>query len=183
MNRGKLVILVMFGVAIGLGAIAVFVRYQQGDRALNYWGTEAAQLIRHAPKVELLWLSNSDDPPAESEILENLTIDGQICTVVRRKDISQSRGLVHARHALITDRSYRFDEPRGDCQPAWVYVLRFTDGDRMATLSFDVCCGRARLVETDREVSIAPAIGALEEFFGLQAGPTALQNDSEDFNE
>lgn len=180
MNRGHLAVLVMFGLAICLGAVAVFVRYQQGDRALNYWGTQPAQLIRHAPRVELLWLGDGKDPATESEVIEQLTIDGRNCTVVRRKDISQARGLVHARHALITDRSYQFDEPRGNCEPRWNYVLRFSDSEQTAVLALDIGCSRARLVGTDCELSIAPAIGALEEFFKRQEDPEKPTKNSVD---
>ncbi len=90
----------------------------------------------------------------ESALSETLTVAGQPRRVAERRDISQVRGLVHARHALVVDTNYLWGESRGDCQADWAFALRFEDRGQQATLVFDRACARIRLLEQDKEVGI-----------------------------
>ena len=101
-------------------------RYQQGRRALELWGVETAQLIRHAPQVELLTLSDKSASLAG----ESLQVEGREVGIARREDISKTRGLVHARHVLIEDASFDWDGTPADCGGDWSYALRFSDGKK-----------------------------------------------------
>lgn len=164
MNRGVLVILTMFGVAAGLGVVAIVFLYSQGSRAMDFWGRDAAVLIRKAPQVELLWLESSAEGDQPRVFVEQLSIEDRPVRAVKVQDITDSRGLVHARHALITDASFDWDNPRGDCQPKWSYALRFTDGAEQAIVAVDLPCQRVRLVSHGQEASIAPSAEAFDEF-------------------
>ena len=66
-----------------------------------------------------------------------IDLAGREFVVIRRVDISQARGLVHARHALIMDYNFEFDRPDLAATPQWRYALRFTEGDRQVVLTFD----------------------------------------------
>lgn len=151
-HRGKLVILAIFAVALAATALAVWFQYEQGRRALQFWGRDNALLISYAPDVELLRVAVADaNTPAT---LETLKIDGRLVAVTEVRKVSHAPGFLHARHALIEDASFNWDQSRGDCTPHWDYVLRFTDGDRQALVALDCGCMRVRLVGSEREASV-----------------------------
>lgn len=163
MQRGKIVILVMVAVAIALASFAWWHRYQQGRRSLQLWGTQSAQLIRHARHVELLTLGTA--PPRDGE--ESLEIEGRQVGIVKREDISATRGLVHARHVLIEDASFDWDRTAADCGGDWSYALQFSEGKEKVTLALDLKCGRALLLEKQTDVRIIERISkALAKYIG-----------------
>lgn len=163
MQRGKLVIVIMVAVALAMAGFAWWHRYQQGRRSLALWGPEAAQLIRHAPQVELLTLG--DQPPRAGE--ESLVVADRMIAIVKREDISRARGLVHARHVLIEDASFDWDADPADCQGDWGYALRFSKGTNSVTLLLDLKCGRAKLLEHQADVRLIERISkALAKYIG-----------------
>jgi hypothetical protein len=52
--RGYLVVLAMFALALIAATFAWYVNFNRGRRTLEFFGPEAATLIRTAPKVELI---------------------------------------------------------------------------------------------------------------------------------
>ena len=160
--QGKYVIIFIFGTALAAAVFAWTFQYMRGRHILELWGVDNARLIRVEGKSVTL-LELADDPREannEEEALsqETFEIDGQEFFVEESRDVSEVRGLIHARQALIEDGSFQWDQPRGDCQAQWQYVLQFADGDRTATVLFDTHCRRARLWKTDREAAITPKV-------------------------
>lgn len=158
LSRGKLAILAMLLLAFTLTGISVVWHYYQGDQAKEFWGTKSAVLIRHAAKVEVLQLRLANGVTGSEA--ERLTIDNVLFDVVQKKDISQMRGLIHARHALIEDASFHWDKTRGECQGQWNCAMRFTAGDSSAIVLFDFECELARLILSPREVRVTSHIMA-----------------------
>jgi len=110
-HRGQFVVLSMLGVAVLAASFAWWWNLQRGRRALEFYGPEAATLIRTAPKVELL----RDDEAV--------------------RDISKAKGLLNARTSLLGDASYQWSSEGRFAKPD--AILRFTDGKRSALVSFD----------------------------------------------
>lgn len=154
LNRGTLTILGIVLLGASMASVAVWYHAQTGQRCLAVWGVDGARLIRHAPQVEALRLGPATDPAApasaDSPAPETLTLGEQSFAVVERVDISQTRGLLHARHALIMDHNFQFESAEASrrspkdggvvdakTSPAWQYVLRFADGRDEALLAFD----------------------------------------------
>src|SRR5262245_46257806 len=102
LDRGKLAVLTMFALALAAAAFAWWWNYSRGQRALGFYGPRAANLVRTAPKVELLVLGTGDSDPVES-----LPESGPVARII---DISRAPGLVHARTALLDDASYDWDD-------------------------------------------------------------------------
>ena len=89
MNSGKLVIIFIVIVAAGLSGFACWYHYQEGRLSLAFWGTENANLIRHAPQVELLTLAaTSDGDETTASAPPSLDITGGQWFAVDTKDIS-----------------------------------------------------------------------------------------------
>ncbi len=166
-DRGKLVILSIFSMAVAAAAFAWHFRMQSVDRILPFWGSEAAILIRDAPRVEILRLQQ-DANGSESTKLESLTIDQRPIYITDGKEISGAPGLLHARQALLEDASFSWGERQGPSQPRWHWALRFTDGARRVTIAFDASCQHARFCEKGRHLSPAPIAAGMCTFITEQ---------------
>lgn len=169
-NQGKLVILLMLGLSALMGGYAWWHNYQQGRRCLALWGAETAAMIRYGPRVEALALSGLAD-----EARDKILTDDQTLTILAGRDITSMRGLIHARHALIEDASYDWDQPPPTEPALWTFALRFSDGPRRATLLFDAAGRRVHCVEEGRTGVLLPARMAayqqrLPEWIGPRAG-------------
>jgi hypothetical protein len=98
-KSGKMLILGVLVVALAAAAAAWWFRYSATHKAAELWGSQAAVLIRDAPRVTLRSDAASTDEEGASE------------TDVAR-DISQAKGLTHLRNALLEDGSYDWTAKR-----------------------------------------------------------------------
>ena len=148
-------------------AAAIWYLRGLSQRSMSFWGPAAGELILQAPQVEALRLA-----PAESaEALpagERLTIGGQAFDVIQRRDISQARGLVNVRRALMQDASYEWSVPPPAPPVRWSYALRFTDQDRAATLLLVLDPPAAKPLDRDESVGTRPIVAGLRAFFAEQ---------------
>ena len=172
-DRGKLVILIIFGLGLAATAFSWCYRVQSGNQALRFWGSDAAGLIRHAPRVELLLLD-----PAESSRTTGATtflaIGRRRVPITSRPDISQAPGLLHARQALLEDASFAWDDS-GNREPLdWRFAFRFSDRGKQCTIALDSACLYAQLCENGRPVSVRPISGGLLTFILEQADRYAV---------
>lgn len=117
LDRGKLAVLTMFGVAALMAAFGWWWNYSRGQRCLVFYGSEAAALIRTAPKVEIITSAQSGEK-------------GVI-------DISKAPGLLNARTSLLDDASFRWAVPPATGATNNQQRLRFARGDREVTLLLD----------------------------------------------
>lgn len=141
---------------------------QQGRRALAYWGAGTALLIRRSEHVTLLTLkptqTTGEEPSVQSGLLQGYA-------VVSRHEISQARGLIHARQALISDPSYIWRSvPATD--PQWEFALRF-DGDKQGTtVAFDLTRGYLQAAGQSSTLKLGPTLmNGLRRFFAEQTSP------------
>ena len=132
MVKGKYVIIVIFGTALAMAVFAWQFRISEGDDVLDYWGVESASLLRHAKQVEFLKLDSVDALDSAS----TLTINGTRQSIISVEDISLRKGLIHARHMFIVDHTYLWEESPPENIQHWTFALRFSDGDKQATLAF-----------------------------------------------
>ena len=162
MDRSKLTIVFILFVALSSGVFAWWHRYQQSSRVLELWGSRAIVLARDARQVELLGLAEPSEPAETDEaakLSERVPLE-----VVQRTDISDARGLIHARHALIDNANFAWDAPN-ECTPVYEHAIRFTSGDAVATFLLDLDCRRIYLLEADRGATITPfAATALKKY-------------------
>jgi hypothetical protein len=154
-NAGKLVVAGILVVAAVLATFAWWWNFRRGEQSRNFWGHEAAMLIRDAPQVELMRL----EPVAgEASSGDSLAVGSERFTIVERKDISHAQGLLHARFALTEDASFEFNKPVTMEQPNWSFAVRFTAGKESATVVFDLDHSQVTLAETNRTARVIPKI-------------------------
>ena len=173
MQRGQIVIVLIVGVAVAMAGYTCWHHYRKGYKALRFWGQQSATLIRHAPQVELLKLAG--DRQADNEVLIGnaaprsvLRIGDQDVPVLQQDDISTMRGLVHARHTLIVDRNFDWQQPVTNLAPDWDFALRFSDQQQQVTLVFSLHQRVVRSLDHDRQLKMNEAIDRIAEFFQLQ---------------
>ncbi len=183
-NSGKQFILGLLSVAMLMAAYAWWHHRQQGKLALDFWGAEVAYQLRHAPEVELWQLGtpveNSGEPSSDqpttpdapanlesSSVATTVSIDGRDWPVVQQQEISQARGLVHARHALIVDLSFVWPAKPSDdsIRPDWGYALKFVTEDRTPTVVLlDLKHGWIRSLAGNRMAKLTIAEGLQQVF-------------------
>ncbi len=119
-RSGSKLVVALASLALALGAISWWYRYQAAHRATEFWGAHAAQLIARSDRVEVQKL----DPPA-----------GDLCSGERSLpvgasvDLSQAHGMAHLRYALMCDRNYVWDESVDPNSIEWRWLLKFDDSD------------------------------------------------------
>jgi hypothetical protein len=117
LDRGKTAVLTMFGVAVLMAGFGWWWNYSRGQRCLAFYGSEAAALIRMAPKVEIITSSLG----GETDVI----------------DISSTPGLLNARTSLLDDASFRWAIPPATGATSDRQRVRFARGDREVTLLLD----------------------------------------------
>jgi len=158
-NRGKAVIVGIFVVALLMSGYAWWHQFQQSRRCRDFFGTRAVQLIRLAPKVELLRLEQKSALSSDSQPPEGiLRIGNDTVLISRHVEITGTAGLLHARHALLQDMNYQWDTSRSDCTSQWSFALRFSQNGEDVTLAFDTECNRVALNGTDRTGPLLPEL-------------------------
>src|SRR5688500_17290353 len=100
LNRGKLAVVMMFAVALAAAGTAWWFNFHRGRQTLDFYGRDAALMIRTAPHVELLKLIPADASAAEPSA-ELLTLGDQRLRVAQRQDMSRAKGLINARTSLL----------------------------------------------------------------------------------
>lgn len=149
-NRGKLVVLSLFAVAVAMAGFALWWNWGQGRRSLEFWGTEGGLAIRDATHVQISKLKTtainesteiskfveaSHMQPRQSKtatdkkgainIEATIVTDVQLREVLETKDVTDAHGLVHARHAFLEDASFKWDDSVSYFGPNWQYAVRF----------------------------------------------------------
>ena len=161
---GRLSIVFILLLSIAMGAFAIWFKYHQGRRCMAFWGSHNAGLIRHASTVELL----VPGPQASQDELQRAVESADPFPGVETShDISTLPGLVHARHMLIEDQSYSWDQPVGGEEPGWKFVLRFREGQDQILLAFDTSRHLVQLVGGGQPVVMGRMLGQLEKYLGL----------------
>lgn len=161
--------LIALGVA-GAGGGWLYHRQVQ-RRAIALWGGEAAELIVAAPKVELLKL----EAEGTAERSEGGTVAwrGRHWRIVARADAVQLPGMPHLRHRLVHDTSFDWSIAPDARVADWQYALRFSSGDRKATVLCDLEQRCTALAETGAMASIAPIGRGLAEMFDSMSAPAS----------
>jgi hypothetical protein len=171
---GQLVIVAILTAGVAAAGFAWWYQYHQGRRALAYWGAEGALLVRSAPRVELLVLDRTT-------LIQDATHEDVFDrAVIERRDISNARGLIHARQALLADASF-LAEDTDATPPHWQYALRFRDEARELDVAFDLETGRLRSSASDEVLRLGPTLKkGLKQFFIEQLASPAAVNPTSD---
>jgi hypothetical protein len=138
----------MIALALVAAAFAWWWNVNRGRNALDFYGAEAATLIRSAPTVEIFvrptpadrGASGSDAPQASSS--------------TRQIDISRAPGLLNARASLLDDASYVWDRPPPAASPGPYVLIRFVDKGKQVMLRLEFDSRSLSLVPEGRQTML-----------------------------
>ena len=137
--------------------------YRQGlqRRPLKLWGGDAAGLFINARDVEVCRLKRASDDDAVNMI----RAEGHAYQAADCIDAKLLRGFLHLRHSLVNDHSFDWADVsnRGN---DWIYVIRFRDGGKKATLLVSADYRDVLLAETGAKVSVKPIASGIEQVIG-----------------
>jgi len=161
-SSGKLVIVGILTVALAAAAASWWFRYAATHRAAEFWGPQTTRLIRDAPTVELFQLT----PPAK--LPPSSSGAAAFLERASARDLSNARGLIHLRNALLEDRSYRWPPQPMRPSDEWQWALRF--GDRSSggqtTLWFSSDWKCVSNLDRNEILSCQPIADGLAEMLG-----------------
>src|SRR5438034_11629008 len=99
-SRGKLIVLGILLLAVALAVGNMIFQTRASGRAVGYWGSDAAKLILTASRVDMLKLEPAG--AATSANADHVDVaGGRRFEIVQEVDISQARGALHFRRALV----------------------------------------------------------------------------------
>ncbi len=164
-NPGKVVIGLIFAVALSATVFSLWYHQRNSRRALAYWGTSAGTLIAGAPEIEVLALGTGESS-------RQFQVDGQKYTVTAAADASQAPGVSNIRRAMVLDVPFRWDAPPPEQPPAWQYAMLFSDGEESTIVLFDFDSGHIGTPGGSKALALRPeAIDDWRLFFHEQFEP------------
>ena len=150
---GRVIILTMFGLALGLSGGAWFYHYLGAGESAAFWGSPAGRLIVRGPEVMFYELGEFAAEGDEGERLAGRA-------VTRTVDLSGKPGLVHLRHVFTQDANFEWAGRRREPVSAaseWAYAVRFAEGDLAAVVLFRRDFGEVGKLAGE-EVEVLPAL-------------------------
>ncbi|MGY8768323.1 MAG: hypothetical protein ACKVH8_07840 [Pirellulales bacterium] len=176
-NRGSLLVYGILALATSAGIVTLIFTWSRGNQALEYWGTESAYEIRHAQTIELWTIEPIKEPAlANDPAAWDIASGSKKWKTTQRIDITEARGLVHMRQALIEDASYQWGETDTSCTPEWKHALVFTSKSQPVTLLIDLNCGQVMQQNKQKTLITSPILkSGLQTVFDEQLNPGADQ--------
>jgi hypothetical protein len=141
-------------------------RYSSTHQAAKFWGVETASLIRDASVVTFSTFServSNQGAKFDSAADHSFADEPQV-----RHDVTEARGLVHLRNALLESHNFNWPSQRASTTMRWKHALVFTD----SATGHSVCIlfsPESKLVaslETNSELSFEPMAAGVAEMFG-----------------
>ena len=124
-HAGKFVVVIIFTVALAAVILSQWYHYHRARRSAQYFGPTATALILRAKKVELLQLA--DEQAAVAGRSQGVvSLNGKQYPVIRSRDISATRGLIHMRTGLVDDANFDWDDRENGGGHCWTRALRFS---------------------------------------------------------
>jgi hypothetical protein len=146
--------------ALALCGGAWWYQYATIHRAADFWGPQAAQLIARP--------SRASGQRLEANAGRNLA-DDLSATTGEPIDLTQGRGMVHLRNALLKASNYDWDETPSADKIAWQWILRLEEGDEKVLVLFSddfaTIANYSPQLQSLKLASSRPMAESLREFF------------------
>lgn len=158
----------ILGLAVALGAVSWWYRFESAHRATEFWGPVAAELI--AEPSQVLGLKLEPISRRQMKVVEGdvLTLGaGSYYEIKVSKDLTDAPGMVHLRHALLTDSNYLWMQ-RPEDPDAWRWMLKFSRDSRYILILFSedlATLGKSTDASSVRAISCQPMAETLREYF------------------
>jgi hypothetical protein len=127
LSSGQAAVIGMLALAVLAAGFAWLWNFNRGRVSLDFYGPQAARLIRTSPKVEILIVGGPESAGGAQSTSDFIAMHRRQQPVFRRIDISRAAGLLNARTSLLDDASYA-TEPSHVSAQSFTKLIRFSDG-------------------------------------------------------
>jgi len=150
--------------ALAAGLVSWSYRYGTTHQSTRFWGREAALLIARPSEVEIFRLELAKDSEDSGQSLDL----GRPYLAIPIREITNERGMVHFRHALMTDGNYQWASEPEPGEIDWHWGMRFHDGQIQALVVLAEDLATIGLVDQGRvrALSCQPMAETLQDYFG-----------------
>ena len=173
MQSGSKLVVVLAVLAVALGAVSWWNRYETAHRVTEFWGPENARLIVEPGEVEAS-LIKFDVRSGETTLEPLAGLSGY--SVVSRADLSQAPGMAHLRFALTSDSNYNWEDQQSELV-TWKWAFRFSGEGRELVVLFDEdfeTLGKLSVDSDEVEIrSCQPMAETLQQYFSSMELPKA----------
>ncbi|HZZ29897.1 MAG TPA: hypothetical protein VFE46_18010 [Pirellulales bacterium] len=167
-------VILIIAVAGAVAAFTIWLNYRQSYRVIQAFSSQVTQLIAYAPQAVIIQLviantntanDSRNNPPGH---LETIRIQNRSYIVALQKNAIGLDHFADLRHWLLHNDNYDWNATPHDSIGTWQYLIVFSDGDRQASLAFDLD-HQLLIVHPDGvPVSFAPMQEGLQAFFQRQ---------------
>jgi len=160
---GTKLVIGLAGLALAAGLTSWLYRYGATHQSTRFWGSEAASLIARPSEAEFFRLELAD---SVGESGKRLDLGRHYSTTLIR-EITQERGMVHFRHALMTDGNYEWASEPEPSKIDWRWGMRFHDKQTQALVVLAKDLATIGLVAEGgvRALSCQPMAETLRDYF------------------
>lgn len=150
--------------ALALGVVSWWYRFEAAHRSTEFWGPTAAELIARPSQVTASTLVPLTDDSSNSH-QEILSVGQRRFLVTDVHEVTDVPGMVHLRNSLLTDSNY--DWTTEVKTPRWRWCLRFANEGQEVRLLFSEEFGVVGLLDNQpfRGVNCSPMGETLGEYF------------------
>ena len=127
LSSGQAAVIGMLALAVLAAGFAWLWNFNRGRISLDFYGPQAARLIRTSPQVEILIVGGPESADGAQSTSDFIAMHGRQQPVFRRIDISRAPGLLNARTSLLDDASYATESSDVSAQ-SFSELVRFSDG-------------------------------------------------------
>jgi len=175
--------------ALAAGLASWSYRYGATHHSTRFWGLEAALLIARPSEVEFFQLELAAAIEGSSEATSEGSswhLDlGRPYLGSEIQELTNMRGMVHFRHALMTDGNYDWTSEPKPSEIDWRWGMRFYDGENQAIVVLAEDLATIGLVVEGgtppvRALSCQPMAETLRAYFGTV---DLAEAESEDLSE
>jgi len=180
-QSGTKLVVGLAGLALAAGLASWSYQYEATHQSTRFWGRKASSLIARPSEVEFFRLELAD-AGADAGEDSSLKLDlGRPYLGRQTRKLTKERGMVHFRHALMTDGNYEWSSQPEPSEINWRWCLRFHDEQFQALVVLAEDLATIGLVEEGssppvRTLACQPMAETLRDYFqgvGLTTASTA----------
>lgn len=169
-RSGTKLVLGLACLALVAGVASWSYQYGATHQSTRFWGNEASSLIARPSEVEFYRLELADSAEDSGET-DRLSLKlGKPYVGIQTRVLTKERGMVHCRHALMTDRNYEWTSQPEPNEVDWRWGMRFHDGQTVAMVVLAKDLATIGLVDQSRSpqvrtLSCQPMAETLRDYF------------------
>ena len=170
-NSGTKLVLGLACLALVAGLASWSYRYRTTHQSTRFWGPKAAMLIARPSEAEFFQLGLADSAEIPDDQASWSLDLGRKYLGFGTRELTHMRGMVHFRHALMTDANYDWTSKPNPQDIDWRWGMKFYDDQTQAIVVLAEDLATIALVDEagnspTKALSCQPMAETLRAYFG-----------------